>query len=212
MSKKDTKSSGGKLTSIKGGKSAGISSGESTHGSHDSHNSHDHDADEGFPNGNTVGTGPVGTPPNKVIDFSSVRAQRNLDNRRNFERFFLQHMIDVYCEVDGNQKMPIEIVEISESGCSFRLSTERAKNLPRDTKGELIPVHVRFYFSKESYLRVGFFAVNSTRDIANGTQSVRFGCKVDESFASTEAYRQFARFMEGLAKHALRDTKQVSGY
>lgn len=204
MSKKNTKSGGSKLTSIKGGRGAGISDGTGT-------TSHD-DVDASFPNGNTITDTPIGTPPSKVIDFSSARAQRNLDNRRHFERFFLQHMIDVHLETEGNQKTPIEIVEVSETGCSFRLSTEKAKTLPRDTAGELLPLHVRFYFSRESYLRVGFFAVNSTRDIGAGGNSVRFGCKVDESFASTEAYRQFARFMEQLAKHALRDARQVSGY
>ena len=196
MSKKNTTS--GKLTSIKGGKGSG--------------SSHDGDGDSGLPNGNTTDGGAHVTGPHKVIDFTSARAQRNLDNRRNFERFFLQHIIDVYCEVDGGQKLPIEIVEVSESGCSFRISTDKSKSLPRDTTGEFIPLHVRFYFSRESYLRVGLFVINSTREVGSGSQSVRFGCKIDETFASAEAYRHFVRFMEQLAKNALRDTKQVSSY
>ena len=193
MNKKNTKSGG--LKSIKGGK-----------GGH-------HGEDPTVPNGNTIEAGPTVLGPSKVIDFASVRAQRNLDNRRNFERFVLRHMIDVYCEIDGGaQQLPLEIVEVSESGCSFRLPTDQGKVLPRDTMGEIVPLQFRFYFSRDSYLRVGLFVVNSTRDIGNGGSAIRFGCKIDESFASAEAYRQFVRFMEQFAKHALSDSKQVSGY
>lgn len=208
MSKKTTKS--GRLTSIKGGKGGGgngISNGHGGNYGNGDGNSNDH------ANGNTSEReAPTAFGPSKVIDFTSARAQRNLDNRRAVERFFLQHMIDVYCEIDGGQKqLPIEIVEVSETGCSFRLTVDKGTALPRDTTGALIPILARFYFSRDSYLRIGFSVINVTQEIGSQGKSMRYGCRVDETFASAEAYRQFARFMEQFARHAMRDAKQASG-
>jgi hypothetical protein len=225
MSKKNTRNGG--LKSIRGGKGGGgygISNGNGAHGNgHDpdetaaasggrngaggGHEDHG-DEDESFPNGNRVAPG-----PEKVIDLGSRRAQRNLDNRRAFERFFLDHLVEVVCEFDnGKEQVPLEVLEVSETGCSFRLPVEKSQLLPRDTTGAIVPIQLRLYFSRDSYLRVGFHVINATRDIGGGRNSLRFGCRVDETFASAEAYRQFVRFMEQFVRHAVRDTKQVSGY
>jgi hypothetical protein len=204
MSKK-SKSSG--LKSIRGGKDGGgygVSNG----------NGQDHTPENTTVPESTAEEPQRETPfgASKVIDFAQVRAQRNLDNRRNFERHFLQHIVDVYCETGKEGEMvPVEIVEVSESGCSFRISTESSKLLPRDTTGTLLPLPLRLYMSRDSYMRIGLFVINSTRDIAGGIQSIRFGCRVDNTFASSEAYRQFVRFMEQFARHAQRDSKKASG-
>lgn len=156
--------------------------------------------------------GDVTTPTDNVVDFSTVKAQRNQENRRAVERFFLGRMVDVICEVGGKAEFPLELVEVSETGCSFRLTQEKGKSLPRDAKGEITPLNTRFYFSGDSYLKVGLNVVNVTPDIAGGGHTIRLGCAVDPAFASSEAYRQFVRFMEIFATHCSRDTKQVSAF
>lgn len=203
MSKKNSKSGG--LTSIPGGKSG--NSPTSTSGNKNG-------IRRGGGNGRDGGDGSDGTTTNgNIVDFISVRAQRSMDNRRTFERFFMQHLVDVYCEINGSKEMlPVEMVEVSETGCSFRVRAEKTEILPRDTTGKILPIQLRLYFSKDSYLRIGMTVVNATRDIAASGRTMRFGCRVDETFASTEAYRQFARFMQLFANHAARDTKHASAY
>jgi hypothetical protein len=164
-------------------------------------------------NGGKSGKTPTqDTPTQRVIDLTQVRAQRNLDNRRTVERYFLHHMIDAVCEFDAGTQVPIEIVEVSEAGCSFRIPTSKSATLPRDAQGALRPIRAKFYFSRDSYLLVGLEVINSTPDIAGGGHTIRFGCKIDETFASTDAYRQFVRFLEAFCAAASRDTKQVSAF
>jgi hypothetical protein len=155
--------------------------------------------------------GPTG-PVDNVVDFTTARSQRNQDNRRAVERFFLGRMVDVICEIGGKAEFPLELVEVSETGCSFRITNEKRHLLPYDTAGKPLPLNTRFYFSSDSYLKVGLNIVNVTADIADGHQSVRVGCQVDPAFASSEAYRQFVRFMDEFAQHCSRDTKQVSAF
>ena len=195
---KNTKT-GAKLTSIRGGKGGGDTTDQPRIGSRT------RTAPDADNFGNTASTAPTGT---NVVDFTSVRAQRSLDNRRTFERFFMQHIVDAYCELAGGREMvPLELVEVSETGCSYRIPSEKTSVLPRDTTGAILPIQMRLYFSKDSYLRIGMFVVNQARDIAHHGNSTRFGCRVDETFASSEAYRGFVRFMEQFSNHAARDAK-----
>ena len=161
--------------------------------------------------GNGAGTDATDPKANpfKILDFTAAKEHRTEENRRSVERYFMQHLVDVFCEIDGKEPLPIELVEISESGCSFRLVTEKVKILPKNSKGEFLPITTRVYFSKQSYLKVGFNIISSTADIGGGVQMTRFGCKVDEAFASSAVYSQFARFMESFAAHCCRDTKQI---
>jgi hypothetical protein len=214
MSKKNTKSGGG-LTPINGGKGRSSNGSGGNNGSNGHHGTTTPTTTTTPTNrdGDTTTPGATAGGNSKVIDLSTIRAQRNNDNRRTVERFFLQHMIDAYCEVGGgHQQLPIEIVEVSENGCSFRISPDKAKTLPRDGKGAIAPIAARLYFSRDSYLRIGLHVVNSTPEITSGGNTLRFGCRVDEAFASTEAYRQFVLFMEQFAKHCSRDSKQVSAF
>jgi hypothetical protein len=219
MSKKTTTKSTGKFTSIQGGKGTGASGSSTTTSSSGPGSGKRGGGGSGKGGGPTgrdfdsIGNTIQGAAPNgNVVDFTSARAQRNLDNRRVFERFFMQHMVDVYCEINGREMIPVEMVEISESGCSFRVPADKTEVLPRDTTGAIQPLNIRLYFSKDSYLRIGMSVVNSTRDIAHKGQAMRYGCRIDESYASTDAYRQFARFMAQFVAHAARDTKNVSSY
>ena len=177
---KKDKGSGG-LTSIPGGKSGG---------------------DRGF-----ATDGPASK---QVIDLGTVRAQRNLDNRRSVERYFLNHMIDAFCEVEGNQPLSVEIVDVSENGCSFRINAEKGKTLPRDASGAYAPIRAKFYFSSDSYLLIGLNVANVSPEIGGGGQNVRVGCQVDETFASSGAFRQFVRFIEAFSEACSRDTKHAS--
>jgi hypothetical protein len=156
-------------------------------------------------------TAPPGS--SKVIDLTSIRAKRNQESRRGVERFFMQTMIDAYCELEDDKvQLPIEIVEVSESGCSFRVSSEKSQALPKGKDGGYLPLPVRLYFSRDSFLRVNFDVINVTTDIAGGGQKLRFGCRLDTAFASSEVYCQFVRFVQTFAQHCGRDTKQFAAY
>jgi hypothetical protein len=186
MSKKSGKSGG--LKSIPGGNSGRIG-GDGT--------------------GNGGGDGPQdpttpSTPISNVIDFTAIRAKRSQDNRRTVERYFLHHMVDAIVELEEGKELSLEIVEASESGCSFRLAANKIKLLPQGQ------IRTRFYFSRESYLLIGLDIVNSTPEIGTGVPATRFGCKVDSTFASTDAYIQFVRFVEAFSAAASRDSQHAT--
>lgn len=188
MPKKDKKSGG--LTSIPGGLSAGGGNGAGGDGNN-------------VDNANATIRG----AEHHVIDLTTVRAQRSKDTQRNVERYFLHHMIDAFCEIEGEKPFSVEIIEASETGCSFRVHTETSKRFPRDASGALAPIRAKFYFSRDSYLLVGLNMVYITPEIGTGGQNVRIGCQLDEAFASTNAFRQFVRFIEAFSQTCMRDGK-----
>ena len=142
----------------------------------------------------------------QVVDFSEIRARKLDEKRRKTERIFFKNLMGVYT-VSGNANMrPIEMLEVSEEGCSFQVVFD-SKN-PWPTKDEPIPL--RFYFSNDTYIMMHVQIRNSRPCIDQGMRYIRYGCEVDQSFASYEAYLQFVRFMKAYSLHAHRDMGDVS--
>lgn len=138
----------------------------------------------------------------QVIDFNRARAERLEEKRQSTQRIFFSQILGIYCVLGDERMKPIEIVDVSEDGIAFRVPFNASNPWPRE-KG---PIPVRFYFSSESYLPVIVTVVNSRPVIDQGTRYIRYGCSVDKTVTSYEAFRQFVCFLREYSVHAHQDT------
>jgi hypothetical protein len=153
----------------------------------------------------TGNSGSGETTLESVVDFNQAREQRLEEKRRNTERIFFRNLIGVY-SVTGHSKMqPIELIDVSEEGCSFQLPCDPERNWP--TSNEL---PIRLYFSQDTYLEIIVRIQNSRPSIENGARFVRYGCMVDKELKSYPAYRAFVTFLKQYSEHAHKDMGDVS--
>jgi hypothetical protein len=147
------------------------------------------------------------TTERQVIDFTEMRAQKMEEKRRKTERIFFKHLLSVYSVVgDGKQMAPVEIIDISEDGCSFQVPFNPDKPWP--TTSTEIPL--RLYFSQDTYLEIIAKVVNSKPSIENGARYTRYGCQIDKTISSYAAYQQFVKFMKLYSEHSHKDLGDIS--
>ncbi len=143
----------------------------------------------------------------KVVDFSEKRALKMEDKRRKTERIFFQNLIGVYSVISDRSLKPIEILDLSEEGCSFQVPFDPKTPWPAET----VEIPIRMYFSADTYIPVVLRIQNSTATIGEGGQRyVRYGCKVDQTLQTYQVYREFVRFMKLYSEHAHRDNGGAS--
>jgi hypothetical protein len=156
------------------------------------------------------GTGRPGggnTTERQIIDFNEVRAQKLEEKRRKTERIFFKHLLSVYSVVgDGRKMAAIDIIDISEDGCSFQVPFNAERVWP-NTADE---IPLRLYFSQDTYLEIVAKIVNARPSIENGARYTRYGCQVDKTMSSYTAYQQFVKFMKLYSEHAHKDLGDVS--
>ena len=160
---------------------------------------------------NSTGSGPTlkaVTPDatTNVVDFGQVRTQKLEEKRRKTERILFQNLLGVFCQVEDSAIKELQMVDVSEDGCSFLVPFD-TKN-PWPTNSSEFPV--RLYFTQDTYLLIHIKVANSRPCIENGRRYVRYGCAVDQSVASYEAYRQFVRFMKSYSEQAHKDSGRDS--
>jgi hypothetical protein len=138
----------------------------------------------------------------KVVDFNRKRAEKLEDKRRKTERIFLRNLIGVYSVIGDRTMKPIEIIDLSEEGCSFQVPFDPKALWPAETT----EIPIRMYFSGDTYIPMILRVQNSTSTIGEGgARFVRYGCSVDTSLQSYQVYREFVRFMRLYSEHAHRD-------
>jgi hypothetical protein len=142
----------------------------------------------------------------QVVDFTEARAHAMEEKRRKTERIFFKHLLSVYCVTGSDQMRPIELIDVSEDGCSFLVPFNAERPWPASS-GEL---PIRFYFSQDTYLVVNMKIVNSRPCIDQGARFVRYGCAVDKDMSSYPAYQQFVKFLRLYSEHAHKDMGDVS--
>ncbi len=140
----------------------------------------------------------------QVVDFSEARAQKMNEKRRKAERIFFQQLLNVFCETPQHEKelKPVDLVDVSEDGCSIQMPFDPNLPWPTDLKQ---PLNLRLYFSQDTYLPVHLKIENSRPCIEQGVRLVRYGCSVDKTTTSYSAYQQFIRFLKLYAEHAHKD-------
>ena len=145
-------------------------------------------------------SGSLGTTQ-QVVDFSEARAQKLEEKRKNTERIFFKNLLSVYSVVEGSSLVPIEFIDLSEEGCAFQIAYDPTSPWPKDSN----QVPLRVYFTQNTYLELRVNIKNTKSVIENNRRYVRYGCEVDSSTRSFEAYAQFVRFMRSYAEHAHKD-------
>lgn len=143
----------------------------------------------------------------QVVDFQQVREQRLEEKRRKAERIFFKSLLSVYCIVGQHKMRPIELIDVSEDGCSFQVPFDARDPWPGSEQEEL---PIRMYFSQDTYIPLHLRIVNRKHSIENGQRYFRFGCQVDRDTSSYAAYEQFVRFLKLYSEAAHKDMGDVT--
>lgn len=147
-------------------------------------------------------------PRKQVIDFTEVRAKKLEEKRRKTERIFFKHVMGIYSVSDNEDMVPIEIIDVSAEGLSFQVLFNPEKPWPKNSNS----IPIRFYFSQDTYLPLVLQVQNSRPCINDGRRYVRYGCTVDKSLSSYEAYKKFVLFLEAYSEHAHSDVGKVTHF
>jgi hypothetical protein len=150
-------------------------------------------------------TGETETEKQQVVDFNEARAQKLDEKRRKAERIFFKNLLSVYCVTGNTHMRPVELVEVSEDGCSFQVPYDDERPWPSNTD-----VPIRLYFSQDTYISVMMRIQNSRPSIDAGQKFMRFGCAVDKETSTYQAYVQFVRFLKLYSEHAHKDKGDVT--
>lgn len=148
------------------------------------------------------------TSKKQVINFTEIRSQRLQEKRKHTERIFFKNLLSVYSITDKGRPFPIELIDLSEEGCSFQIQHNVENPWPQDTR----EIPVRLYFSKETFLEILVKIKNSSPSIEKGIRSIRYGCVVDTKTQSYVAYQAFVRFLKLYAEQAHKDTGKVTAF
>jgi len=152
--------------------------------------------------------GEIDHSSNSVIDIQQVREKRNRDKKRRAERVFFKNLLSVYSITDNFKLIPIELIEVSEDGCSFQV--EYRSDNPWPKKTDEIPI--RFYFSSDTFLEVQVKISNSSPSIDQSVRMTRYGCLLDQKSRSYPAYQQFVRFLRMYAEHSCQEASSRKGF
>ena len=155
------------------------------------------------------GSGTGNKTNEQLIDFTKAREEKLEEKRRKTERIFFNNLLGVYTVIANDQLKNIELIEVSEEGCSFQVPFNPENPWPNQIAQN---VPIRFYFSQDTYLPVVFKIQNSRPCIDQGTRYIRFGCSVDKNVSSYEAYSQFVKFLKLYSVHAHQDTGKVTHF
>ncbi|MCM2324735.1 MAG: hypothetical protein NDJ90_15860 [Oligoflexia bacterium] len=101
---------------------------------------------------------------------------------------------------------PIEFIDVSETGCSFQVPFDPDRPWPTEAK----EIPIRIYFSQDTFLEIRVKIQNANPSIENNRRYVRFGCSIDQSVSSYQAYLQFVKFLRMYAEHSHKDTGDVN--
>jgi hypothetical protein len=146
------------------------------------------------------------TEQRQVVDFNQVRAQRLEEKRRKTERILFKHLLSVYSVIGDSQMCPIELIDVSESGCAFQVPYDPSRPWPTDAQ----EIPLRLYFSQDTFLELHVKIQNATPSIENNMRYMRFGCAIDSDTAAYATYAQFVRFLKMYSEQAHKDNGSVS--
>lgn len=164
----------------------------------------------GAGSGKSKGTGieEKSAGPKKVVDFNQARELRLEEKRRRTERIFFKNLVSVFSVIDQGKMSPIEVIDVSEDGCSFQLPF--TLNAPQAWPQKSSGLPIRLYFSQDTYLEIFVQVENSRAVYENNTRYVRYGCSVDKELTSYPAFKLFVQFLRTYAEHSHKDNGDVS--
>ena len=141
------------------------------------------------------------TGPHEVISLDQFRSRKNEEKKRKTERIFFNQLMGVYSVIKPGKMVPIELIDVSETGLGIQVPFNSEKVWPTET--ERVPV--RLYFSPDSFMEIEIDVKNSRPTIDGGVRYVRYGCAVRSDHRAFEAWTQFVNFLKCYSDISERD-------
>ena len=142
----------------------------------------------------------------RIIDFGKVRQEKLEEKRKDTERVFFNNLINVCTLTNNSHPRPIDLIDVSEEGCSFQIPYDQ-KNIWSESADE---IPIRLYFSQNTYLEIHVKIQNSTPCIDKNSRYIRFGCTVAKELSSYNTYQTFVRFLKLYSENAHTERRQSS--
>ena len=148
----------------------------------------------------TIDQGMIGMT-DKLLDFVEKRKENIEQKRRTFERVLFKNFLGAYSVLDKEGSVyPIQLVDISRTGCLFEVPWNLKKENPFPKGHEL---NLRIYFTQESFIPVVVSVAHFKEVISeDGSPMMQYGCAFDKSMPSFEALNCFIEFMHKFAEHS----------
>lgn len=135
----------------------------------------------------------------KVVQISELRKEKQEERRRNYERVLFKHVLGCYTVIEKLGLKPVEMLDISKSGCSFQMPVEEgAFNQGED-------IDFRFYFSNDTFVNCRLKIKRVTKVDAFNRSFWQYGATFDTSMSSFTALEKFIEFIWSYAEHAKED-------
>jgi hypothetical protein len=143
--------------------------------------------------------------PSKVVQFSEVRKEKQENLKREYERVLFNRILGAYTVVEKLGLKPVEMRDISRSGCSFRTPFEDGAF----TVGE--ELEFRFYFSNTTFLPIKVTIKRVVPAIEGHSKYYDHGCSFDQEMSTFPAIEKFVEFINAYAGSAKEDKKKSDG-
>lgn len=135
----------------------------------------------------------------KLVQISDARREKQERLKRDYERVLFNRILGSYTYIEKLGLKPVEVLDISKSGCSFRM--------PR-AEGAFVlgeELDFRFYFSNNTFLPSRITVRRVTEGEENGTRYWVFGCTFDSTLSTYAAIERFVEFINAYAVSAKED-------
>jgi hypothetical protein len=141
----------------------------------------------------------------KVVQFSEVRKEKQENLKREYERVLFNQILGAYTVVEKLGLKPVEMRDISRSGCSFRTPFEEGSF----AVGE--ELEFRFYFSNTTFLPIKIKIKRVIPSIEGQAKYYEHGCSFDQEMSTFPAIEKFVDFINAYAQSAKEDKKKGDG-
>lgn len=135
----------------------------------------------------------------KVLEFSKARENKQEQIKRQYERVLFKRILGCYTVIEKLGLKPVELQDISEGGCSFRMAAEDG-SFNQDEE-----IDFRMYFSNDTYLPTRIKIVRVQKVMEGNRHYFQYGCTFDSEFSSTQAVKSLVKFIADYASLAKED-------
>jgi hypothetical protein len=135
----------------------------------------------------------------KLVQIAERRKEKQEALRREYERVLFRHVLGCYTLIEQLGLKAVEMLDISKSGCSFRMRSEDGcYNVGEE-------IDFRFYFSNSTYLPTKIVIKRVHRIEERGIVYYQYGCVFDPALSSVGAIKKFVEFVQAYSENAKED-------
>lgn len=135
----------------------------------------------------------------KLVQLQDARREKQEKLKREYERVLFNRMLGAYTYIEKLGLKSVEVVDISKSGCSFRMPTSDGAFVVGEE------MDFRFYFSGNTYLPSRITVRRATEVEENGLRYWQYGCTFDTGISTYAVVEKFVDFINSYAEAARED-------